>query len=266
MKKEELEKFAAWFGAYVDGFRDGGGALPAPLEYKRAHSLRVAENAALIAAGLGLQGGAAGLARAAGLLHDAGRFTQYSRYATFRDSESLDHGQEGRRVLEEKAAGLCGDAGVLDRLLCAVQYHNRKAEDLPSGLPSGHDSLLRLVRDADKLDILGEMVNSVETDGFRGLHAMVPDIKLTLDLTPGVMEAVARGETLSLRDLFTLADIIVMAAAWFYDLNYGPARSLAAERGFLARLRRQLPQNPRTDAFFDGINRAAAGPGRHYLS
>ncbi|HNW44173.1 MAG TPA: HD domain-containing protein [Elusimicrobiales bacterium] len=263
MKKKEFERLESWFGGYVDTFRERG-VLPGPLEFKVAHSARVAENAALIAAGLGLDAAEAGLARAAGLLHDTGRFTQFRRFASFLDAKSLDHGAEGRRVLEEKAALLFSCAAARDRLLCAVQYHNRKAEELPAGLSPAEDSLLRLVRDADKLDIMGELVGSVETDGFRGLHAMVPDIKLTLDLTPGVLESAARGETLSIKDLFTLADIMVMVAAWFYDLNYSPARRLAAERGFLERLRRQLPASARLEVFFGGLSKAAASPGLAY--
>lgn len=262
--EEEYGRIAAWFGLYIDGFRGAGGALPGPLEFKRGHSGRVAGNSALIAAGLGLAGAEVALARAAGLLHDAGRFTQYTRYASFRDADSLDHGLEGRRVLAEKAAPLFADGKAFGRLLCAVQYHNRKPEDLPPGLPAGEDSLLRLVRDADKLDIMGELIASVENDGFRRLQELVPDIKPERALTPGVLAAAARGETLSIKNLFTLGDILVMVAGWFHDLNYGPARELAARRGFLASLRRQLPESAELAAFFSSVAGAAARPGREY--
>lgn len=264
MTLQDYRPLFEWFAAYMEGFREADGALPAPLEFKRLHSARVAGNAALIAAGLGLDAGESALARAAGLLHDAGRFTQFKLHASFRDAGSLDHGLEGRRVIEAGAASLFPDDDVRARLLCAVEYHNRKAEDIPPGLPAGHDSLLRLVRDADKIDILGELVSSVEADGLKSLHAMVPDIKLTRDLTPGVLEAVARGDTLAIKDLFTLSDILVMAAGWFNDLNYGPARRLAAERGFLERIRRQLPAGAGLDEFFSSLSVIAARPGCAY--
>lgn len=263
MTNEEYLKLAAWFGSYIKTFyRDG--VLPGPLEFKRIHSARVGVNAARIAAGLRLEAREAALARAAGLLHDVGRFTQYARFGTFRDEESLDHGAESRRILEAEAAKLSGNGPGFLRLLAAVEYHNRKQEDLPSGLPPGEDSLLKLVRDADKIDIMESLVVSVEEDGFRSLHAMVPFIKLEKTLTPGVLEAVARGETLSIKNLFTLADIMVMAAGWFYDLNFGPARGVAAERGFLERLQRQLPSEPRLAGFFSDLERAAAAPGAEY--
>ncbi|HCC47407.1 MAG TPA: hypothetical protein DEQ38_04735 [Elusimicrobia bacterium] len=255
----------AWFRSYVDEFRGADGALPGPLEFKLAHSARVAENSSLIAAGLGLPGGEAALARAAGLLHDAGRFTQYAGHGSFIDARSLDHGLEGRRVLEEKARPLFSCGAAFGRLLCAVQYHNRKAEDLPSGLPPADNSLLLLVRDADKLDIMNGLIGSVETDGFKGLQVMVPDIALSRELSPGVLEAAARGETLALKDLHTLADIMVMVAGWFKDLNYTPARQAASDRGFLSRLRRQLPESQGLDALFSSLAKTEAQPGRKYI-
>lgn len=256
----------AWFKAYVDGFRGADGVLPGPLEFKLAHSARVAENSSLIAAGLGLPGGEAALARAAGLLHDTGRFTQYAGHGSFIDARSLDHGLEGRRVLEEKARPLFSCGASFSRLLCAVQYHNRKAEDLPAGLPPAENSLLLLVRDADKLDIMSELMRSAESDGFRELQAMVPDIALSRELSPGVLEAAARGETLSLKNLRTMADILVMVAGWFKDLNYTPARQTAAERGFLSRLRRQLPESQGLDALFSSLAKTAAQPGAKYIA
>lgn len=262
MTNEEYLLLAAWFGRYMKGFFSGGG-LPGPLRFKRAHSARVAANAAGIASGLRLPGGETALARAAGLLHDVGRFNQYARFATFRDEESLDHGAEGRRVLEKEASGIMA-GGEFHRLLVSVEFHNRKPDDLPKYLPPAEDSLLSLVRDADKIDIMESLVSSVEEDGFKSLHEMVPFIKLEKTLSPGVLEAVARGETLSIKNLFTLSDIMVMVAGWFCDLNYGPARRVAAARGFLGRIRRQLPADPRLDIFFSGLEKAAAAPGADY--
>lgn len=263
---EDYGRIAVWFKAYVDGFRDGGGTLPGPLEFKRVHSARVADNAALIAAGLGLGEGEAALARAAGLLHDVGRFRQYACHASFIDARSLDHGLEGRRVLEEKAAGLFPDAEVFRRLLCATEFHNRRPDDLPRGLPPADNSLLLLVRDADKLDILETLLDCVEARDERGLKEMVPDLPIVFDLTPGVAEAAARGETLALKNLRTLGDGLVMVSAWFHDLNYAPARRLAVERAFLPRLRRLLPDSAAVKILFSGLEEAVKKPGPGYLA
>ncbi len=261
MTEGEYAKLAGWFGAYMERFAEPSGNLPGPLEYKRVHSYRVADNAALIAERLGLETGEVLLARAAGLLHDTGRFSQYARYASFVDADSLDHGLEGRCVLEKEVAGFVESTGTVSRLFCAVQYHNRKTKDLPCCFASAEESLLRLVRDADKLDIMRILVESVEADGFKTLPEMLPGIKLSRELSPGVLESAARGASLSIKELHTLADLMVTAAAWYYDLNFSPALALAEERRFLEFMRRQLPESKALAEFFNDLSKEA-GRGR----
>lgn len=261
---EEYARIAAWFVAYADGFRGAGGALPGPLKFKLVHSGRVAANAARVAAGLGLGEGEVALARAAGLLHDTGRFVQYREHASFIDARSIDHGAAGRRVLEEKVSGLFRDKAAFARLLRAVELHNRKVGELPQDLPPGENSLLLLVRDADKIDIMETLLGCLEAGDKAGLAEMVPDLPLSLDLTPGVAEAAARGETLVLKNLRTLGDGVVMVSAWFHDLNYAQARRLAAERNFLSRFRGQLPAAPVIDELFSGLEKTASLPGPEY--
>lgn len=261
---EEYARIAAWFVAYADGFRGPDGALPGPLKFKLVHSGRVAANAARVAAGLGLGEGEIALARAAGLLHDTGRFVQYREHASFIDARGMDHGAAGRRVLEGAVPELFADKAAFARLLRAVELHNRKVGELPAGLPPGENSLLLLLRDADKLDIMGAMLGCLEAGDEAGLAEMVPDLPLSRELTPGVAEAAARGETLALKSLRTLGDGIVMLSAWFHDLNYSQARRLAEERDYLARFRRQLPPSPAIASLFSGLEKTSALPGQAY--
>jgi HD superfamily phosphodiesterase len=130
----------------------------------------VAENAALLAAGLRLPPGEQRLARAAGLLHDVGRFSQCRDHGSLSDAVTTDHGAKGRKVLEKQAADLFKDPQERERLFAAVQFHNRRTADIPP-LPKDAAALLNLLRDADKLDIMEVVLRSVAADGFRGLLA-----------------------------------------------------------------------------------------------
>jgi len=99
-----------------------------------------------------------------------GRFTQFVRYGSYRDSDTIDHGAEGRRVLEEQNRSLLSDPVDLERILCAVEYHNRKRTDLPKGLIHAKTRFLNLIRDADKLDIMELVLRAVVLDWFQDLH------------------------------------------------------------------------------------------------
>ena len=230
-----------WFGQYVNCYRDAEGILPAALELKYRHSLRVAENARLIARGIGLVSPEINLAEGCGLLHDIGRFAQYKCYGSFSDAVTVDHGRAGRQTLEDE--GLPGMIGAADwiSMACAVEYHNRKTAEIPVDHPDDAERLLRLIRDADKLDIMDLVLESVARDGFRDLPDMLPHIHVSRELTSAVIEEVNKTKTVATGSLSTVADFLVMLASWFYDLNYPPARSLAVSRKIIERLELELP-------------------------
>ena len=239
--KKELMLLTDWFDRHVNRYRNGEGTLPAALELKYLHSQRVAENARLIAQGLGLKKAEILLAEGCGLVHDIERFSQYACYGSFHDADTVDHGKEGRRILEIEGVQSHFDAADWESIAWAVEYHNKKASDIPSHLDGETGLLLRLVRDADKLDIMDLVMQSVASDGFSELPDMLPQIRTGRELTPGVMEELLKNKTVSVDHLRTVTDFVVMLASWFYDLNYAFTRCLAADRHILQRIAIELP-------------------------
>jgi hypothetical protein len=256
MTKEEQDSLRTWFERYIDRFRNREGILHPMLELKRCHSLRVAENAGFIAATLSFPESEQHLAEGVGLVHDVGRFTQFAQHGSFRDADTVDHGAEGRRVLEAQNLFFLPDPGDRERLLCVVEYHNRKRMDIPCGVSPGQDRLLRLIRDADKLDIMELVLQAVASDGFRDLTGMLPHIRLCRELSPGVLTEAAKTRSVSNGNLSTLADFLVMMATWCYDMNYPPTRRLTVQRDILPRIRRELPDTKAVRELFAGITEA----------
>ena len=72
------------------------------IKRKQIHSLRVMEISKKIAEYIGLTPEEVKIAELIGLLHDIGRFEQYSNYHTFRDDYSIDHGDYGVQILEKE--------------------------------------------------------------------------------------------------------------------------------------------------------------------
>ncbi len=218
-----------WFDQYVNRYRNTDGVLPAALELKYLHSRRVAENARIIAEDLDLSQAEIILAEGCGLVHDIGRFPQYTRYGSFHDADTVDHGMEGRKTLEgEKMPSLIAQEDW-KQMACAVEYHNRKASDIPANLSGAAGLTLRLVRDADKLDIMDLVLQSINRDGFTDL----PDMS----------------------NLSTVADFMAMLASWFYDLNYAPTRKLATQRKIIQRIEQELPDTKAVRELLDDIKK-----------
>lgn len=250
-----------WFEDFV---ADGGMADPADaarLELKRQHCLLVMAEARDQARELGLAPHLVDLATVAGLLHDTGRFPQYRRYRTFRDADSANHAALGLRALA-RHGGLAG-LPPRDRFLVrlAIAAHNRRA--LPGRLAAGGDAealaLARIVRDADKLDIVRVML---EHFGAKGAKDDVVFLGLPDDpgrFNPAVVADIEAGRIGDYNDMETVNDFALLLLSWINDMYHPRTRRLFFRRGHVDALFGQLPDTPRLRAFA-GRYRERFGP------
>ena len=121
------------------------------IERKQGHSLRVMQISKQIAEGLKLSQEEIGLAMLIGLLHDVARFEQYTRYHTFRDIDSIDHGNLGAEILEHEIRKYIDTDQYDNIIIKAVKNHNKyKVEEK---LTETEELFAKIIRDADKIDI-----------------------------------------------------------------------------------------------------------------
>jgi putative nucleotidyltransferase with HDIG domain len=251
-----LASIQRWFGEFTDGYR-AGGALHPMLELKLEHSLRVAADSRIIASRLGWSADAVRSAEAAGLLHDVGRFPQFSRFGTFQDRVSVNHGEEGARVLE--TAGILGAAGPAERaaVLCAVRHHNARA--LPAPLAELELQYLKLARDADKIDIMYVISDAIRHDKMRRHPELLLNVSLDGPPTPELIAEIKESRSASYDNLRSLADMNLIRLTWIYDLNYPPAIELILQRDLFAEMCGVLPPHPEIDAIVRDAERFVAG-------
>ena len=114
------------------------------------HSFRVMEYSKEIAESINLSSSDVQLATIIGLLHDIARFSQWTKYKTYRDSISIDHGTLGADILENMLVNVKDK----DIILTAVKNHNKL--EIESELDERTLLFCKIIRDADKLDILRE--------------------------------------------------------------------------------------------------------------
>ena len=140
------------------------------------HSYRVMEYAKEIAKSLNLSEDKIMLASTCALLHDISRFIQIKSYDTFLDSESFDHGDKSYEILKENnfINKFTNDEYEQKMILVSVKNHNKfKIEDNLSD-----DELLfcKIVRDADKIDIMIEQSNSINDGIYEIKKSLLDDI------------------------------------------------------------------------------------------
>lgn len=253
MDEDYLPFCRAWFEDYVNGFHSSEREMQESIELKIGHTSRVCSNIIKIARSLDLNGDDLPLAEVIALFHDVGRFEQLRMHRTFSDANSVDHAALGLSLLENRAIlqGLTKRERHI--VIKAIGYHNKyriAAGEGPKVL-----FFSRLIRDADKLDIL-----RVVTDYFNR-RAQQPNSAMDFGLSesPGFSKK-AIDDILSCRmvgigSLKNLNDMRLMYLSWVFDLNFPLTISCVVEGQYLEKLMDALPQNDDVQKVRDHLSR-----------
>ncbi len=241
MKQSQLEELSVWFDRYVEPFlaTDDEGAKN--IRLKIEHTRKVREAMALLSEGEGLSENESLIASAVALLHDVGRFPQYRRWRTFRDSDSDNHARLAVDVIRDEhvLAGL----DPSERLLIeeAVRFHNLL--EPPARFQSPTRLYIDLIRDADKLDIWRVFVEllalppeeraSAATLGLADVPGMASD---------GCIAALDSGSIVRLETVSCINDFKLLLISWAYDLSSATSRRMLLERGYIQALAATLPE------------------------
>jgi hypothetical protein len=132
---------------------------------------------------------------------------------------------------------------VEERLLIeeAVRFHNLL--ELPDQISSPTDRFIRLIRDADKLDIWRvflEFYQLPESERASAVGLGFPDLP---EVTPACLAALAAGKIVRLDQARVLNDFKLLQISWVYDLNFATTRRLLLERNYLTLLAATLPDD-----------------------
>ena len=131
------------------------------IKRKEQHSLRVMAISKKIAEELKLSEEEIKLATLIGLLHDIGRFEQYTKWKTFSDRISTNHGVLGSKILEEKnfIRTFVTENKYDEIIKKAIINHNKYQID--ENLNETELLYSKIIRDADKIDILYEVADGI---------------------------------------------------------------------------------------------------------
>lgn len=196
LDKEILNNFNQYVKKYV-------------LSNKRArdkfhHTYRVLEYAKQIGRSLNLKDKKMHTLFLCALLHDIGRFEQITKYNTFKDIKSIDHGDLGYDILKEGLINeFTKDKIEQESILFAVKNHNKL--DIPK---SSIDNIMyiKIVRDADKMDILKEQGLTIKD------HKPV--------INKETLKTLYSMKLISNKYVNTDVDVVFRYLGFIFDINY----------------------------------------------
>jgi len=237
---QDFERLSDWFADYCKTFYSSGDEDRKNIVLKEVHTGRVIENMRALVDDLAMAAEDSFLAQTIALLHDVGRFLQYARYKTFLDSASVNHGALGAQVITD--AGILSPLPLRERQIVvqSVKFHN--AFSLPDLENREVLPFLKLIRDADKLDIWRIFIEYYETPPEERPSAVGLGLSERNEYSGEIVACLKANRLASLSMIKTFHDFKLMQLSWVYDLNFSPSFRLLAERNLVHGIASTLPQ------------------------
>ena len=193
---------------------------------KQKHSLRVMEISRQIAEKLDLTQEEVEIATLIGLLHDIARFEQYTLYGTFKDLQSIDHGDLGSEILVKDIRKYIETNQYDEIIIKAVKNHNKfKIEE---GLTEKEELFSRIIRDADKIDIFYQSVVRF----WKGKEAEVEESKISEDVVRQIKDYSSTKRKVK----ETAIDNIMRVIAFIFDINFKSSFRILKEEDYINKI------------------------------
>ena len=194
-------------------------------QLKYNHSYRVSYVSNYLANKMGLSPSGVELATTIGLIHDTGRFEQVEKYNTLSDIGTMDHGDFGAYLLFDQR--LIEDFAIKDNhdvIKLCVKGHNKYSIN-EENLTYKDLFHLRLIRDADKIDIFNIWANLDEID-----------FKSDGEISEEVKEEFYSHKMIHNENKKTNADALIGTLSYIFDINFNESINYILEEDFIAKM------------------------------
>lgn len=236
----DRERVRRVFAAYAARYDDTNPKIKLKID----HTYRVAALCDEISQSLGLAGPDCDLAWLIGMLHDIGRFEQVRRYNTFSDADSVGHASLGVELLFE-------DDLIRDYLpahdwdaIIRLAIGSHSLYRLPAGLSERELLFCRLIRDADKIDILKANCLTPMED----IYGTTTEALRRASITPAVLKAFYEEHTVLRALRKTPIDHLISLLSLTYELEFPVSLKIVQQQGYLEKLLSFSSDNPETAA------------------
>lgn len=195
------------------------------IERKVRHTFRVEEICEEIAKLLELDEEKIDLAKLIGLLHDIGRFEQYTRYKTYEDFRSIDHANLGVDILEkDNYIKKYIETEEFDKIIKKAIYNHNKYS-IEEDLDEETEIFCKIIRDADKIDIMYEATCEFWKDNIQDIEKQFVSKK--------VYEQFMNKQIIDKRYVENYLDGVIVNIALIFDFNFKYSYNLIKEKNYI---------------------------------
>lgn len=199
------------------------------IKRKQQHSLRVMAISEEIAKSLGLSKEEIDLATLIGILHDIGRFEQYQTIGLGDTIKGFDHGDYGTEILNKDIRKFIETDKYDEIIKKAVKNHSKyKIEE---GLNEKELFFTKLIRDADKIDILFEAEGML----WKGFEKNINNSKVSEDIEKQFKNYLTIKKDKRQDDTKTV-DNAISTIAYVFDINFDKSLKIIKEQNYIDRI------------------------------
>lgn len=212
------------------------------IDLKYQHSLRVMELSKKISENSRFSKEDIQLSIIIGILHDYARFHQWKRYKTYSDIKSIDHGNFAVELLTlDVLSKYTKNKDYYKTIYNSIKLHNKK--DIPENINKRDEMFLKVIRDADKLDILYL---------FGKDKKLLPEDE-NIEISEKVKEAFLLKKQVDRKYQKNKIDKIILALAMVYDLNYKYSFIYLKENKLIEKIYEKVQNKNALKEYFDLI-------------
>lgn len=184
------------------------------IKYKYDHTLRVVNYAKIICESENFSKYDTTLTLICSLLHDISRFEEWMEYNSW---SKIDHGDLGYEILNQNdfIKNFSENEEEQKLVLNVVKYHNKY--EIPENLSEKEKMILKVVRDADKIDILITQTNKMNfekkcNDNWQDKEKII--------ISEEIINNVINEELVKNALVNNIALLLIKQLTFLYDINY----------------------------------------------
>jgi len=247
-----VSTYKEWFESFTDRFLFHNEMKDYPFIVKKEHTMRVCAIIVSICNDLNVSKHMRNLAEIIALFHDLGRFEQYARYQTFKDSESINHGIQSIKDLMKNK--VLNDLPVKDRRIIfnAIRYHS--VANIPLDKDDETLFFIRLIRDADKIDIWRIFIAYYHERDLYQNHVLELGVSDRPECSENILTALLNGRMALISELKTLNDFKLIQLGWIFDLNFQFSFEHVKNERIIEQFAKMLPNNENVQAVVNNLH------------
>lgn len=226
------------------------------IEFKLAHTYRVRDNMIKIAKSCNLTEYDQKIAELIGLFHDIGRFEQYVRYRTYDDKKSVNHAIFSAQIIKENKI-LQEEIAKEDQQVIyqSIFYHNvYRIEEIEEELSERSLYFLKMIRDADRLDIYKSMAEVVPNLSLKERYIWYNERADENEISNVIYHQILENDSPSMKDCKTIVESQFARISWvFKDICFKESIRIILKENYFKKIHEDMKHSERSEEMYEHV-------------